>query len=144
MLTDPGAFFATILIESANIICVGLQLNTGDVSRETFPLSNRLAQILERASEMVHNEYGFAIVRGLDSKRHSHESNIVIFAGLSSYVAAERQDFCKFQCLGFQQCISHDISGHIYDKESQNAAPSRRLRPPNRSVAMVCSHRATE
>jgi hypothetical protein len=64
-------------------------LGTGDVTLENFPLPTIQAQ-LTRASLDVHQETGFAIVRGLDPRKYTAEDNVTIFLGIANYIGNQR------------------------------------------------------
>ena len=62
----------------------------GEVSRATFPLSGSLAGRLERVAHNLHSGLGFNIIRGLDPRRYSPLDNVLIYLGVTSYIAPHR------------------------------------------------------
>jgi hypothetical protein len=66
-----------------------LGLYGSDVSPETFPLPT-LGPKLRRMALDIHSGRGFAVVRGLDPDEFSQEDNVLIFLGISSYIAELR------------------------------------------------------
>lgn len=59
------------------------------VSKETFPLPI-LDKRLEDISKELHFGRGFAILRGLEPKKYTPLDNIIIYAGVTSYIAETR------------------------------------------------------
>lgn len=59
------------------------------VSKETFPLP-LLDKRLEDISKELHFGRGFAILRGLEPKKYTPLDNIIIYAGVTSYIAETR------------------------------------------------------
>ena len=41
---------------------------------------------MDLVSQNLHEGTGFAILRGLDSRKHTPEDNLIIFLGLASYI----------------------------------------------------------
>ncbi|KAI9151661.1 Taurine hydroxylase-like protein SAT17 [Paramyrothecium foliicola] len=66
-----------------------LGLILGHINQETFPLPILHAE-LRRLSSELHHGHGFFVIRGLEVDRHSREENIIIYAGISSHIAAQR------------------------------------------------------
>ncbi|PSN64619.1 Clavaminate synthase-like protein [Corynespora cassiicola Philippines] len=56
----------------------------------TSPLSTELGYRLRAVSTILHECTGFAVLRGLDSKRYSDDDNLIIFAGPVSWIGSER------------------------------------------------------
>ena len=71
-------------------MCVALGLPRGLVSRETFPLSEGLATRLECITDSVYNGHGFFLLRGIDSTAYTDEEKVIMYAGITSYVANNR------------------------------------------------------
>lgn len=65
------------------------------MSPKTFSLPKELTDRLRTISHDCYNERGFCILRGLHPKMFTDEENVLVFAGLASYVAPIRgfQDF---------------------------------------------------
>lgn len=61
----------------------------GHLSPETFPLPTLHAE-LRRLSQELHTGHGFFVVRGLRVDDYTREENAVIYAGVSSHIAAQR------------------------------------------------------
>ncbi len=70
-------------------LTIGLALDAGAVTRDTFPLPGIQAQ-LEKASLDVHRGRGFAIVRGLGSRKYTAEDNVTIFLAIANYIGEQR------------------------------------------------------
>ncbi|KAF4123821.1 Taurine catabolism dioxygenase TauD, TfdA family [Geosmithia morbida] len=66
-----------------------LGLSLGHISAETFPLP-KLHPELRRLSGELHHGHGFFVIRGVDVDAHTREENIIIYAGISSHIAAQR------------------------------------------------------
>ncbi|KAF2676403.1 Clavaminate synthase-like protein [Lentithecium fluviatile CBS 122367] len=56
----------------------------------TFPLSTELGNRLRSVSTTLHEGIGFAVLRGLNPKRYNDEENLMIYAGLVSWIGSER------------------------------------------------------
>jgi len=71
-----------------------LDLNPDEVNKTTFPLPN-LAPRLHEVAETVHNGRGFVVLRGLQPDKYSNIDNILLYLGITSYIAETRgmQDF---------------------------------------------------
>lgn len=69
-----------------------LGLVRGLLAPKTFPLSQDLACRLRTLSEAIHHGRGFAALRGLESSLYTDENNVIIYAGIASYVANERAE----------------------------------------------------
>ncbi|KAI1659459.1 Clavaminate synthase-like protein [Daldinia decipiens] len=67
----------------------GLGLLLGHLTAETFPLPSLHAE-LRRLSAELHNGHGFFVIRGLRVDDHSREENVIIYAGISAHIAAQR------------------------------------------------------
>lgn len=67
----------------------GLGLHTGHANQITFPLPT-LGPILHSLAEELHNGRGFFVLRTLPVDSYSRENLVLIFAGISSYVAPIR------------------------------------------------------
>jgi hypothetical protein len=62
------------------------------VGRKTFPLPILGPKIIALSAKLYgeNNGRGFFILRGLDPKKYDAKDNIIIYAGVSSYVAERR------------------------------------------------------
>lgn len=58
-------------------------------SRETFPLPT-LSTKLENLALQLHFGSGFIILRGLDPNKYSSADNLLIYLGITSFIAEER------------------------------------------------------
>jgi hypothetical protein len=69
-------------------------LNPDDVKPSTFPLPI-LGPRLNEISKIIHEGRGFAVLRGLEPDRYSSMDNILLYLGVTSYIAETRgmQDF---------------------------------------------------
>jgi hypothetical protein len=67
-----------------------LGLARGLVSPATFPLSEGLATRLRAITDRVYNDYGFYRLRGLDPASNTETENVILYAGITSYVADKR------------------------------------------------------
>ncbi len=66
-----------------------LELDGDEVDETNFPLPT-LSPRLKQFAQSLHNNNGFLLLRGLDSKKYTAEDNLVIFLGISSHIANER------------------------------------------------------
>jgi len=66
-----------------------LELDGSAVTASTFPLPGLREKLLQLAGEL-HDGKGFFVLRGLNPAGYSPEDNIVIFLGISSYIAETR------------------------------------------------------
>ena len=69
-------------------------LGPDDVNKDTFPLPS-LGSRLEEVSKTVHDGRGFVVLRGLQPDNYSNFNNILLYLGVTSYIAETRglQDF---------------------------------------------------
>lgn len=56
----------------------------------TFPLSIELGNRLRAVSHSLHKGLGFAVLRGLNPKKYSDEDNLIMYAGIVSWIGRER------------------------------------------------------
>lgn len=84
MLTTSGACF-----NPANAR-VELGLGPNMLEPATFPLPIELQHRLRTVSHNLHKGIGFAVLRGLDPKEYSDKDNLIIYAGIVSWIGAER------------------------------------------------------
>jgi hypothetical protein len=66
-----------------------LGLGPESVSRETFPLP-KLRSKLEDVANELHNGIGFAVLRGLDPELYTALDNVLLYLGVTSYIAEKR------------------------------------------------------
>lgn len=67
----------------------GLNLHFGHISKDTFPLPT-LGPTLEKLAHELHSGRGFFVLRTIPVSSYSRADNVLIYAGLSSYVAPIR------------------------------------------------------
>lgn len=106
----------------------GLNLAPGFVSPKTFPLSPKLAASLANISKELHEGRGFGVLRGLNPSKYTPAENVIVFAGVASYVGEERAT----DPAGLT--LSH-IRNATKDKLPQGFSPEQ-LRPSKRPEAM--------
>jgi hypothetical protein len=66
---------------------------------------------LRDISRELHLGHGFKVLRGLPVRKHSREDNIIIYAGVSSYIAP----ICGRQDSIFDGEAADVVLAHIYD-----------------------------
>ncbi|KEF59890.1 uncharacterized protein A1O9_04738 [Exophiala aquamarina CBS 119918] len=66
-----------------------LNISKNEICPGTFPLPS-LKPLLDSVAEEVHLGQGIGILRGLDPSKYSFEDNILIYAGIASYVGSTR------------------------------------------------------
>lgn len=66
-----------------------LNLPYDGVSRDNFPLPTLSLKLRSLAAELT-NGVGFFHIRGLDPMQYSNETNVIIYLGISSYIAEKR------------------------------------------------------
>ncbi|KAH6618589.1 hypothetical protein C7974DRAFT_32899 [Boeremia exigua] len=80
-------------VESIRAAVVGFKLQglpRSAISKSTFSLPADLARKLAAASREIHEGLGVVVLRGLDAARLNDEEAVIAFAGVCSYVAAQR------------------------------------------------------
>ncbi|KAK3390087.1 hypothetical protein B0H63DRAFT_107041 [Podospora didyma] len=87
-------------------------LTPDDVNPDTFPLPN-LGSRLADVSKTVHDGRGFVVLRGLQPDKYSNFDNILLYLGVTSYIAETRgmQDFDGRMILHIQAVVE-DIKKH--------------------------------
>ncbi|KAK0721968.1 hypothetical protein B0T26DRAFT_196719 [Lasiosphaeria miniovina] len=87
-------------------------LGPDDVNRDTFPLPS-LGSRLGDVSKTIHDGRGFTILRGLEPDKYSSFDNILLYLGVTSYIAETRgmQDFDGRMILHIQ-AIVEDVKKH--------------------------------
>lgn len=71
------------------MLCQALNIPLGYITQATFPLP-KLGHTLREISREIHFGHGFKIIRGFPVSKYSQRDNVIIFTGLSSYVASIR------------------------------------------------------
>ena len=85
----------------------GLGIPFGHISPDTFPLPT-LGPVLRELSKELHTGRGFFVLRTIPVDDYSREDNILLYAGVSSYIGSRR----GIQDRGDG---SHTVLGHIKD-----------------------------
>ena len=67
----------------------GLKLDLSQVKKTTFPLPH-LGKTLQDLSLTLHNGRGFFILKGLKPADFTREENVMLYLGISSYIAEQR------------------------------------------------------
>ncbi|KAK1473559.1 TfdA family Taurine catabolism dioxygenase TauD [Colletotrichum abscissum] len=68
-------------------------LPRGSIDRTSFPLSPGLSQRVQGISDILNDDRGFHVVRGIDPSQFSDEDHVLLFAGLSAHVASNRAGY---------------------------------------------------
>ncbi|RMZ86330.1 hypothetical protein DV736_g6445, partial [Chaetothyriales sp. CBS 134916] len=76
-------------IESALAHLKGLNISKNDIGPDSFPLPT-VQKELRAMAEDVHNGRGISILRGLDPANYAFEDNVLLYAGIASYIGATR------------------------------------------------------
>ncbi|RMZ83944.1 hypothetical protein DV737_g1373, partial [Chaetothyriales sp. CBS 132003] len=76
-------------IESALAHLKGLNISKNDIGPDSFPLPT-VQKELRAVAEDIHNGRGISILRGLDPAKYSFEDNVLLYAGIASYIGATR------------------------------------------------------
>ncbi|KAE9378478.1 Clavaminate synthase-like protein [Stipitochalara longipes BDJ] len=76
-------------IRSGLEYCKGLKLDLSQVAKTTFPLP-RLGKTLQDLSLKLHSGRGFFVLKGLDPTAFTREENVILYLGISSYIAEQR------------------------------------------------------
>ncbi|KAK7414352.1 hypothetical protein QQX98_006794 [Neonectria punicea] len=92
-----------------------LGLDGGDVSHDNFPLPG-LSRRLRACAETLYLGRGFFVARGLEISHYTVEDSVVIFLGLTSYIAEER---------GYQDRRGNILS-HVTDSKQWTIPANRR------------------
>lgn len=98
----------------------------GDVSRTTFPLPLSLSTRLEAVAVNLHSGCGFNVIRGLDPARYSALDNVLIYLGVTSYIAPHR----GVQDSGGSMLIHVKDLGRIIPDSSLRQSPYARNAQP--------------
>ena len=85
----------------------GLGIPFGHVSPDTFPLPTR-GPVLRDLSKELHTGRGFFVLRTIPVDDYSREDNILLYAGVSSYIGSRRGILDRGDG-------SHTVLGHIKD-----------------------------
>ncbi|KAI9770132.1 MAG: hypothetical protein M1840_003582 [Geoglossum simile] len=113
---SPGEI---IQIEGAISHFKALRVSRGLLSTQTFPLPEELSSRLQSINNKVNNGRGFVVLRGLQPAKYTEEEIVILYAGLTSYVANNRARFID----------------HIY-YQRKSKEDGEVLRPPELPVAM--------
>ncbi|KAK3323758.1 hypothetical protein B0T19DRAFT_213248 [Cercophora scortea] len=87
-------------------------LGPDDVKQDTFPLPSLGSRLVE-VSKTIHDGRGFVVLRGLNPDKYSSFDNILIYLGVTSYIAETRglQDFDGRMLLHIQSVVE-DVKQH--------------------------------
>jgi hypothetical protein len=97
-----------------------LNVDPGLMSPKTFPLPKDLSDRLRAISHDCYNGRGFCILRGLRPEIFTEEENVLVFAGVSVYVAPIR---------GFQDLNRELVVCHVISQDTNPEAQEENLRP---------------
>ena len=67
----------------------GLKLDLSEVNKTTFPLPH-LGDRLRDLSLEIYTGRGFFVLRGLNPANFTREENVILYLGISSYIAEQR------------------------------------------------------
>lgn len=67
----------------------GLKLDLSQVNKKSFPLPN-LGKTLQGLRLKLHSGQGFFILKGLNPADFTREENLILYLGISSYIAEQR------------------------------------------------------
>jgi hypothetical protein len=86
-----GKLYETGIAQSSLAIDLAKRLKLGpeSVSQETFPLP-KLRSKLEGIANELHNGIGFVVLRGLDPAKYTALDNVLLYLGVTSYIAEKR------------------------------------------------------
>ncbi|KAK4152149.1 hypothetical protein C8A00DRAFT_35173 [Chaetomidium leptoderma] len=87
-------------------------LSPDHVGPATFPLPNLNSRLVQ-ASDIIHDGRGFVVLRGLQPAKYSNFDNILLYLGVTSYIAEKRgmQDFDGRMILHIQAVVE-DVKKH--------------------------------
>ncbi|UPK97195.1 hypothetical protein LCI18_008130 [Fusarium solani-melongenae] len=91
------------------------------VNRDTFPLPN-LGPKLKEVSATVHDGTGFSILRGLDPSKYSTLYNVLVYLGVTTYIADLRgcQDYDgRMLVMPFHNDCCNILSLYAYDVSAE-------------------------
>ncbi|KAI9660053.1 MAG: hypothetical protein M1821_001405 [Bathelium mastoideum] len=129
----------------------GSGLKGDQVSKDSFPLPN-LGKNLENLRDQVYEGRGLAIVRGLEQEKYSATDLIVVYLGISSYIAERRgkQDqrgsmlgrlpmFCLLARFGrdppyYKRALLHFLDGKVFLNFSRRLLTGHPLRPRTKGI----------
>ncbi|OCK79232.1 Clavaminate synthase-like protein [Lepidopterella palustris CBS 459.81] len=120
------------------------KLGPGEVSRETFPLPN-LQKKLQGVARNLHLGFGFNVIRGLEPQRYTPLDNVIIYLGITSYIAEHR----GVQDSGGSMIIHvKDLGRQIPHSEMRQSPYARNAQPFHNDVcdilAMYVQQQAAE
>jgi hypothetical protein len=87
---------------------LALKRSIGHVNQTTFPLPG-LSPLLRKQAEELNSGRGYFVLRGLPVDEYSIEENIIIYAGVSSYIGSirGRQDSKVINCVKQSSMLNH-------------------------------------
>lgn len=88
---------------------------------------------------MVYHGRGFVVLRGLKPSSYTDEDNVIIYLGVTSYIASERAEVLgEHVCWLARRLHSLPlIAAHIHDRTSLKLQEEQ-LAPSDLAVTMVC------
>ncbi|KAF1978799.1 Clavaminate synthase-like protein [Bimuria novae-zelandiae CBS 107.79] len=106
----------------------------GDVSRTSFPLPPFLQRRFEVVAKNLHSGYGFSVIRGLDPRQYTALENVLIYLGITSYIAPHR----GVQDSGGSMIIHvKDLGRIIPDSELRQSPYARNAQPFHNDVCDI-------
>lgn len=78
-----------LYVIEADCCLLALNVPLGQINQETFPLL-QLHSILREISRELHFGHGFKVIRGLPVDKWTRQDNVIVYAGISSHIAAVR------------------------------------------------------
>lgn len=114
-MIDKGKF-PIKLIADVCVHIIDLNVEPEAMSRETFPLPQNLSERLRGISQACHDGRGFAVLRGLKPGTLTEEENVLVVAGVSSYVAPLR----GFQDFGRERVTCKSAREETCNKSNKN------------------------
>ncbi|KAJ8132881.1 hypothetical protein O1611_g749 [Lasiodiplodia mahajangana] len=85
-----------------------------DINRDTFPLP-ALGKNLRQLSQNLHELAGAVILKGLQPSKYGLSDNIILFAGLASYIGDQRG----------RQSAYNDVLTHLYSSHDESIRDPR-------------------
>ncbi|OCL07417.1 Clavaminate synthase-like protein [Glonium stellatum] len=108
-------------------------LGPGDVSCTTFPLPH-LRSKLGGIAKNLHLGFGFNVIRGLEPQKYSSYENIIIYLGITSYIAGKR----AVQDSGGSMIIHvKDLGRQIAHSEMRQSPYARNAQPFHNDVCDI-------
>jgi hypothetical protein len=102
------------------------------VTPDTFPLPTVGPNVLSRMRDDLHQGKGFAVLRGLDSKKYAVEDLTTIYLGVQAYIANRcgRQDK-KGNMLGKKVMVAFMLFSRLTSSQFTSLPTTRPRRRPS-------------